>query len=127
MGPLRWTFPGKKPGAWPHSRGLQGPLPAVWDSSLRSWCLKKIRQRPPCPGHLALAQHGLRLARTLPRWLVPRGEACAERARAGVGQEQGGPGPRHEERKAGTLQSPFLLGLHSGDRPRATEPEAQST
>lgn len=48
MGPLRWTFPGKKPGAWPHSRGLQGPLPAVWDSSLRSWCLKKIRQRPPC-------------------------------------------------------------------------------
>jgi hypothetical protein len=30
--------------------GLLGPLSAVWDSNIHSWCLKTIRQRPPRPG-----------------------------------------------------------------------------
>lgn len=91
MGAPRRTFPGKKPGVWPYSRGLKGPLSAVWDSNLRSWCLKTIRQRPPslALGHPTLAPDGLRLARPLPTRLVPWGEACAEWAHARVGQGTG--------------------------------------
>lgn len=57
MGAPRRTFPGKKPGVWPYSRGLKGPLSAVWDSNLRSWLSEDNkteaslpRPGPPHPG-----------------------------------------------------------------------------
>lgn len=31
-------------------QGALGPLSAVWDSNLHSWCLKTMRLKPPRPG-----------------------------------------------------------------------------
>lgn len=102
----RWTFPGKKPGVWPCSRGLKGPLSAVWDSNLRSWCLKTIRQRPPSLPRPGPPHPG-------PRWAAVS-KASAKtvgslgRGLCGVGLCRGGPGVRHAEWKAGTSQATLL-------------------
>lgn len=123
MGAPRRTFPGKKPGVWPYSRGLKGPLSAVWDSNLRSWCLKTIRQRPPslALGHPTLAPDGLRLARPLPTRLAPWGEACAEWAHAGVGQGPGWSWVGHAEWKTRISRSALLPGAVRWRQARSTQ------
>lgn len=65
---------------WPGSRGLQGPLSAVWDSSLHSWCLKTIRQRPSRPGP----------PRPGPRWAAVSKTSAKTSAKT-VGSLRGGP------------------------------------
>lgn len=68
-------------------QGRQGPPSAVWDSSLRSWCLKTIRRRRPRPGP----------PRPGPRWAAVS-EASSKtvgslgRGLCGVGPGWGGPG-----------------------------------
>ena len=117
--PPRWTFPGNKPGVWSRSRGCRG-LCAVWDSNLRSWCLKTIRQRPPHPGPPCPG----------PRWAAVSGGLCQDGWFLGErpvqsGSRLGWAGSRVVlgccdalKGRLGPLGSFSCPGLPSGDEPR---------
>lgn len=99
--------------SWEEARGLallQGAegasLSAVWDSNLRSWCLKTIRQRPPSlprPGPLHPGPRWAAVSKASAKTVGSLGRGLCR-----VGLCRGGPGVRHAEWKAGTSPATLL-------------------